>query len=67
MGMLKKTISIPEELYNEAQIISPNFSTIVQDALETYLSQQKVENAIQSFGSWEQRDRKSVEIVNELR
>lgn len=67
MAMLKKTITISEELYKETRIVSPNFSTVVQEALETYLHQQRVEFAIKSFGEWDKRSKKSVDIVNKLR
>ena len=41
MATIKKTISLPEELYKEAESISNNFSEIVKEALSDYLKRKK--------------------------
>jgi hypothetical protein len=67
MGLTKKSITISEELLKEAQSVSENFSALVADALRAYLEQRKIEKAMESFGSWEDRGKKSVDLVNEMR
>jgi post-segregation antitoxin (ccd killing protein) len=67
MGLTKKSITISEELFKEAQTVSENFSALVAEALRTYLEKQKIQKALESFGSWEDRKKKSVDMVNEMR
>jgi len=43
MRVVKKTVSIPEEIYKEAQEISENFSQVVKMALKKYLKKRKKE------------------------
>ena len=54
-------------MHPEAKIVSKNFSALVTDALRAYLEQRKIRKAMESFGSWEDREKKSVKLVNELR
>ena len=63
---IKKTIVISSEIWDQVKGLSDNFSALVENALIEYLRQKRVENAKRAFGSWV-RDRKSVEIVEELR
>ena len=67
MGLTKTSITIPDDLLEEARGVSKNFSALVADALRTYLAQRKVQKAMESFGSWEDREKKSVDLVNEMR
>jgi hypothetical protein len=64
---MKTSIKIPDELYSQAKTVSENFSSLVSEALKDYLRKMRVQKAVQSFGKWEKRDRKSTEITNELR
>ncbi len=64
---VKTSINIPDDIFNEAKKLSNNFSSVVADALKEYLRRKKVEKAMSSFGKWKQRDKSSVEIVNEVR
>lgn len=41
MAMVKKTVSLPEELYRETKSISNNFSEIVKEALSEYIKRKK--------------------------
>ncbi|WP_293444453.1 type II toxin-antitoxin system CcdA family antitoxin [Persephonella sp.] len=59
MGVVKKTVSIPEEIYKEAQEISENFSQIVKEALKEYLKKKKKEKILSMAGTlkkWEVED-----------
>jgi hypothetical protein len=68
MSALKKTVSIDEAVVKEANDIMPNnFSAIVEAALIEYIHKFRIEKAIQSFGKWDDRKKKSIDIVNDLR
>ena len=67
MGLIKKSITISNDLLKEAQGVSENFSALVAEALRAYLKQRKIQKAMESFGSWEDRKKKSVDLVNEMR
>ena len=67
MRNIKTSVTLPEDIYMEAKGISDNFSFLVVNALREYLKRVKIEKAMQSFGSWEEREQDSVDIVNELR
>ena len=67
MGLTKTSITIPDDLLEEARGVSKNFSALVADALRAYLEQRKIQQAMESFGSWEDREKKSVDLVNEMR
>lgn len=67
MGLTKKSITISDDLLEEAKGVSKNFSALVADALRAYLKQRKIQKAMESFGSWEDRKKKSVDLVNEMR
>ncbi|MEW6713653.1 MAG: hypothetical protein AB1306_00985, partial [Nitrospirota bacterium] len=51
----------------EAKKLSDNFSSVVAEALKEYLRRKKVEKAMSSFGKWGKRDKRSVEIVSDIR
>ena len=68
MSAIKKTISIPEELYMEATEFSENFSQIVKEALKEYLKKKKKERVLSMAGSlkdWEIED--GFEYENKMR
>ncbi len=67
MSVIKKTISIDEDLIEQSKKISKNFSAIVNEALQFYLKQGRIKKAIKSFGQWDSRSEDSVTIVNQLR
>jgi predicted CopG family antitoxin len=67
MGLVKTSITIPDEIFRQAKAMSENFSQVVAEALKEYLQKRKVQKAKGSFGSWGMRDKDSVDIVNELR
>lgn len=67
MGLVKTSITIPDEIFNQAKNISKNFSALVVEALNDYLKKEKIRKAMSSFGKWEERDKSSIEIVNKLR
>jgi post-segregation antitoxin (ccd killing protein) len=67
MGLIKTSITIPEEVYKGVKKISKNFSAVATEALKDYLKKEKVQKAIASFGSWERRPKKSVDFVNAMR
>jgi post-segregation antitoxin (ccd killing protein) len=67
MSLIKKTISIDKHLVQEANLISYNFSSVVEAALKDYIQQHRAQEAIASFGKWTERDKDSAEIVRDLR
>lgn len=67
MKIVKKTISLPEELFEEARGLSGNFSGLVEIALREYLHRSRVAKALESFGQWQPRKEDSAAIVNDLR
>lgn len=67
MGAIKKTVSIDENIVNEAGAIASNFSAIVEAALVEYIQNYRVKKALQSFGKWSEREKNSAELVNDLR
>ena len=67
MGLTKKSITIPQDLYEATKKISDNFSSVVAAAIEEYIKKRRIEKANLSFGSWEKRKKESIDIVNELR
>ena len=67
MGMVKTSITIPEDILEQSKELSDNFSSVVAEALREYLRRKRIEKAINSFGKWEMREEDSVGIVNNLR
>ena len=67
MGMVKTSITIPEDILEQSKELSDNFSSVVAEALREYLRRKRIEKAINSFGKWEMREEDSVYIVNNLR
>lgn len=67
MSLVKTSITIPEDVLSQAKEASDNFSALVTQALKEYLRKKAVKKAIDSFGSWEEREESSVEIVNKIR
>jgi post-segregation antitoxin (ccd killing protein) len=64
---IKKTISIPAELFEQTHFISDNFSYLVTIALQEYLRYLKIEAAMASFGKWQERKEDSATLVRKLR
>lgn len=67
MSAIKKTISINEDIAKEASALNTNFSAVVEAALIEYLHHYRIQKATQSFGKWGERNKNSVDIVNDLR
>lgn len=67
MSLIKTSITIPEEVYKGVKKVSKNFSAATTEALIDYLRKEKVQRATASFGRWEKRPQKSVQIVNKMR
>jgi len=68
MNVIKKTVSIPEDIYKEAREFSENFSQIVKEALEDYLKKKKKEKILSMAGSlkdWEIKE--GLEYENKAR
>ena len=65
--LVKKTISIPEELFEQAHYIADNFSHLVTMALQEHLRYLKVGAAMASFGKWQERKEDSATLVRKLR
>jgi hypothetical protein len=67
MHLTKTSITLPDDLLQEAKTISRNFSGLVTEALREYIRQRKIQKAMESFGSWQGREESSVDLVNEMR
>ncbi len=67
MSLIETSITIPQEIYRAIMKSSKNFSAAAIEALEDYLRKKRVQRAIASFGSWEKRRKKSIDIVNKMR
>ena len=65
--MIKTSITIPNDLFEEAKDISGNFSALATEAIGDYIRKKKIEKALKSRGTWAGRKKKSTDIVNELR
>lgn len=65
--MVRTSITIPDDIYREAKEQTENFSLLVTEAITEYLRKKKVEKAKASFGKWDDRDKTSTEIVEDLR
>ena len=65
--MAKASVTIPDDIFEEAKEFSDNFSALVTEAIKDYIRKKKVEKALKSFGQWSDRDKDSVAIVNDLR
>jgi post-segregation antitoxin (ccd killing protein) len=66
--MLRTSITLPDDLLKEAKAVSrDNLSALVAEALRKYLKDLKTQKALNSFGCWKNREKDSVDIVNEGR
>ena len=65
--MAKTSVTIPDDLYQQAKELSDNFSSFVTEAIKDHIRKVKVANALKSFGKWGERDKESTDIVRELR
>ena len=64
---MKTSVQIPDEVYRQTKLLSDNFSSVVNQALIEFLKKSKTNKALKAFGSWEARDKDSVDLVNDLR
>jgi len=67
MAKVKVTISIPEEIYNEAKRTNRKLSHLVSEALEEYLRRERIRKAKRSFGAWRGFEGESTQFVRKLR
>jgi predicted CopG family antitoxin len=67
MAKVKVTVSIPEEIYNEAKKTNRKLSHLVSDALEEYLRRERIRRARRSFGAWKGFEGESTRFVRKLR
>lgn len=67
MSVVKKTISIDENIAKEASALNANFSAVVEAALIEYIHHYRIQKAINSFGKWGQREEESANFVSNLR
>ena len=65
--MAKTSVTIPDDILEQAKELSDNFSALVTEAVSDLIRKKKIEKAQKSFGKWAKRDKDSVDIVNELR
>ena len=66
--MLRASVTLPNDLLKEAKAVSGNnLSALVAEALRKYLKDAKAKKALNSFGSWQDREKDSVDIVKALR
>lgn len=67
MHLVKTSITLPEDLLQEAKSMSKNVSSFIAEALREHIRQRKIQKAMESFGGWKTREEASVDIVNSLR
>jgi len=66
--MLRASITLPDDIFIEAKAVAGNnLSALVAEALRKYLQDLKTKKALNSFGSWNDREKDSADIVNEMR
>ncbi len=68
MAVVKKTVSIPEELYKEVKAEGENFSKVVKEALEEYIRKKQKERLLSLHGAlkdWEIED--GAKFVDKMR
>ncbi|MEW6750623.1 MAG: type II toxin-antitoxin system CcdA family antitoxin [Candidatus Latescibacterota bacterium] len=67
MHSTKTSVTIPDDVLQEARQVTTNLSALVTEALREHLRQRKVQRAMASFGGWEERPETSVDLVNSQR
>jgi post-segregation antitoxin (ccd killing protein) len=65
--MAKTSITIPDDLYQEARELTDNFSSFVSEAVREHVRKVRTRKARESFGKWEEREKESTALVDELR
>jgi len=66
-GIIRASVTIPEDVYAKSKRIAGNFSSLVTEALKEYLKKMDIQKAKKSFGSWKGREEDSARIVNRMR
>ena len=51
MPVVKKTVSIPEDLYKESKKFSNNFSKVISEALDEYIKRKRKEKLLALAGA----------------
>ncbi len=65
MRVVKKTVSIPNDLYNESKKLSNNFSKVISEALYEYIKRIKKEKLLSLAGALNNNEdgKEFVEII----
>jgi hypothetical protein len=64
---IKTSVTISDEVFEEARAFSNNFSSFVNEALKFYIKMKNIEKGKASFGKWTDRDKPSTDLVDEVR
>lgn len=67
MAKVKVTVSIPQELYEEAKKTKRKLSHLVSEALREYFKRERIRRAKNSFGAWKDFEGESTQFVRMLR
>jgi post-segregation antitoxin (ccd killing protein) len=67
MHLVKTSITLPDDLLQEAKSMSKNVSNFITEALREHIRQRKIQKAMETFGSWNEREGESLDIVNDMR
>jgi post-segregation antitoxin (ccd killing protein) len=67
MHLVKTSITLPDDLLQEAKAMSKNVSSFITEALSEHIRQRKIQKAMETFGSWKEREGESLDIVNDMR
>jgi post-segregation antitoxin (ccd killing protein) len=67
MHLVKTSITLPDDLLQEARTMSKNVSAFITEALREHIRQRKIQKAMESFGSWQGREGESLDSVNDMR
>ena len=67
MPVVRKTVSISEDIYKKAASLSDNFSKVVNESLREFIKKNKRKNLLSLAGSWNNFKEDSVEFVDRIR
>ena len=67
MPVVRKTVSISEDIYKEAASLSNNFSKVVNEALKEFIKKHKRKNLLSLAGSWNNFKEDGTEFVDRIR
>ena len=67
MSVVRKTVSISEDIYKEAVSLSDNFSKVVNESLKEFIEKNKRKNLLSLAGSWSNFKEDGIEFVDRIR